>query len=142
MTRGAAVAWAAAALLAAASAPVRAADGAPGRPADCAAPPAGAQRIAQGPVQVHWTAEPAPMAVSRPFMLRLGLCPARAELLRVDATMPEHRHGMNYQVALVRDGADWQAQGLVWHMPGRWELLLVLRLDGQEHRLVQSVTLR
>jgi hypothetical protein len=110
--------------------------------ADCPTPPPGAQVIEQAPLKVYWTAEPAPIGVSRPFALRLGLCPARAELLRVDASMPEHRHGMNYRVSLARDGTDWLARGLVWHMPGRWELLLVLRLDGEEHRLLQSMVLR
>lgn len=114
----------------------------PALAADCPAPPPGAQTIGQAPLRVHWTAEPAPIAVSRPFALRLGLCPVRAELLRVDARMPEHRHGMNYRVSLAREGDEWLARGMVWHMPGHWELLLVLRLDGVEHRLVQSVTLR
>lgn len=110
--------------------------------ASCAPAPPGAQRIEQAPLQVHWVVQPAPISVSQPFSLRLGLCPARAELLRVDARMPEHRHGMNYRVRLLREGVEWQAQGLVWHMPGRWELMLLVRLDGVEHRLTQSVTLR
>jgi hypothetical protein len=89
----------------------------------------GASVIEQGGVTASWAAEPA-LAVSKPFALRVALCPARAELVRVDATMPEHRHGMNYRARLVPEG------------PGRWELLLVVRLDGQEQRLVQSVVLR
>jgi hypothetical protein len=57
--------------------------------------------------------------------------------------MPEHRHGMNYRARLGPEGPGrWRVDGLVWHMPGRWELLLVVRLDGQEQRLVQSVVLR
>jgi hypothetical protein len=111
--------------------------------ADCPPPEAGAAVIEQAALRATWRAEPAPLAVSRPFALRIALCPARAELVRVDATMPEHRHGMNYKVRLTPTGAgQWTADGLVWHMPGRWELLLVARLDGQEQRLVQSVTLR
>jgi hypothetical protein len=109
-----------------------------------ACPPAaaGATVLRQGGVQATWVAEPAP-AVSKPFALRVELCPARAELVRVDATMPEHRHGMNYRPRLVPAGPGrWTVDGLVWHMPGRWELLLVARLDGREERLVQSVVLR
>ncbi len=113
----------------------------PAAAADCPPPPAGASVLAQGPVQAHWRAEPAPIPVSMPFALQVGLCPARAELLRVDASMPEHRHGMNYRPRVQRSAEGWRADGLVWHMPGRWELLLVVRLDGVEHRLVQSVTL-
>ncbi len=108
----------------------------------CAPPAAGATVLRQSGVQGSWVAEPAP-AVSKPFALRVALCPARAELVRVDATMPEHRHGMNYRPRRVPAGAGrWTVDGLVWHMPGRWELLLVTRLDGREERLVQSVALR
>jgi hypothetical protein len=108
----------------------------------CPKPEAGAALIEQPGLRATWRAEPAP-AVSRPFVLHVTLCPARAELLRVDATMPEHRHGMNYRPRLTPAGPGaWTVDGLVWHMPGRWELLLVTRLDGAEQRLVQSVTLR
>ncbi len=108
----------------------------------CPPPAAGAAVLQQGGVQASWVAEPAP-AVSKPFALRVALCPVRAELVRVDATMPEHRHGMNYRPRLVPAGPGaWTVDGLVWHMPGRWELLLVTRLDGREQRLVQSVVLR
>ncbi len=115
---------------------------APAPAATCPPPEAGASVIEQGGVTASWAAEPA-LAVSKPFALRVALCPARAELVRVDATMPEHRHGMNYRARLLPAGAGrWRVDGLVWHMPGRWELLLVVRLDGQEQRLVQSVVLR
>lgn len=111
-------------------------------PGDCPAPEAGAAVIEQPGLRATWRADPVP-AVSRPFALRITLCPARAELLRVDATMPEHRHGMNYRPRLQPAGPGaWTADGLLWHMPGRWELLLVARVDGQERRLVQSVQLR
>jgi len=110
--------------------------------ADCPPPEAGAAVIAQPGLRATWRAEPTP-AVSRPFAIRITLCPARAELLRVDASMPEHRHGMNYRPRLQASGPGaWTADGLLWHMPGRWELLLVVRVDGQERRLVQSVNLR
>jgi hypothetical protein len=115
---------------------------APAPPGACPPPEAGASVIEQAGVTASWVAEPA-LAVSRPLALRVALCPARAELVRVDATMPEHRHGMNYRARLVPAGdGRWRVDGLVWHMPGRWELLLVVRLDGQEQRLVQSVLLR
>jgi hypothetical protein len=43
--------------------------------------------------------------------------------LHVDAAMPEHRHGMNVvaEVWKNNDGS-YTATGLVFHMPGRWEL--------------------
>jgi hypothetical protein len=41
----------------------------------------------------------------------------------VDARMPAHNHGMNLQprVTAVGDGA-FRAEGLLFHMPGTWEL--------------------
>jgi hypothetical protein len=108
----------------------------------CPPAPAAAQSLRQGAVQVAWWAEPAPIAVGQPFVLQLQLCPADAQLLRVDATMPEHRHGMNYKPSLKPlGGGRWQAEGLLWHMAGRWELRLDVRNGGAEHRLLQSVTL-
>ncbi|MFN9104896.1 MAG: hypothetical protein ACK5WT_19495 [Betaproteobacteria bacterium] len=136
-------AWLAALGLASGVAAAQTAAPAPAPPAaDCPAPEAGAAVIEQPGLRATWRADPAP-AVSRPFALRITLCPARAELLRVDATMPEHRHGMNYRPRLQPAGPGaWTVDGLLWHMPGRWELLLVARLGGQERRLVQPVLLR
>lgn len=48
--------------------------------------------------------------------------PAAARL-RVDAAMPEHRHGMNTQAVTTPSGAGrFGVEGLLLHMPGRWEL--------------------
>ena len=110
--------------------------------AACPAPPAGAAVMAEGPVQAVWQAEPSPITVGRPFALWVTLCPADAVLLRVDATMPEHRHGMNYRPSLKPLGEGrWRVEGLLWHMSGRWELTLDLQAKGQDHRLRQSVSL-
>jgi len=109
----------------------------------CAPAPSGAQTTSAGGVQVWWLPDPAPLAVGRPFALQMQLCPADAQLLRVDATMPEHRHGMNYRptVKPLGDGR-WRADGLLWHMSGRWQLRLDVRAQGSDHTLVQSVVLK
>jgi hypothetical protein len=56
--------------------------------------------------------------------------------------MPEHRHGMNYAPSLqaLGDGR-WRAEGLLWHMSGRWELRFELGLGDAAHVLRQSVVL-
>ena len=111
--------------------------------AACPAPPAGASVMTDGPVQAAWQAEAGAIAVGRPFVIIVLLCPADAQLLRVDASMPEHRHGMNYRTSLkpLGDGR-WRVEGLLWHMSGRWELRLDLQSQGLEHRLRQSVLLQ
>ena len=66
------------------------------------------------------------LAVSRHFTMDVGACAksgALPETLKVDAQMPDHRHGMNYrpEVKPVRDG-QWRVEGMLFHMPGRWQL--------------------
>ena len=41
--------------------------------------------------------------------------------------MPDHRHGMNYRPAVTLDGLSGTAEGLMFHMPGRWQLILDVR---------------
>lgn len=107
----------------------------------CPTPAPGVQVLRDGPVQLQWRARPA-IAVGKLFALDILVCPAAAELLRVEASMPEHRHGMNYRPSLVPQGPGrWRAEGLLWHMAGRWELQMVVKHAGQDLRLRQSVTL-
>jgi cytochrome c peroxidase len=48
--------------------------------------------------------------------------------LKLDALMPEHKHGMNYAPAVKRLGPGrWRAEGLMFHMPGKWQLVFELR---------------
>ena len=43
--------------------------------------------------------------------------------LSVDAAMPEHGHGMNRVPRIVADeDGHFRAEGLLFHMPGKWEL--------------------
>ncbi len=112
-------------------------------PSACSVPPEGGQRLAAGAVQAWWRTDPSPLRVGQHFSVLVTLCPAQAQLLRVDAHMPEHRHGMNYRPTLqALDAGRWRAEGLLWHMPGRWELLLETTLGEEKHRLVQTVVLR
>ena len=111
--------------------------------AACPSAPAMAQVIEGNGVQAVWWPEPAPIGVARPFAVLVQLCPVDAELLRVDARMPEHRHGMNYRPSIKALGQGrWRAQGLMWHMSGRWELRLdVQAQSGAAQPLLQSVVL-
>ena len=61
--------------------------------------------------------------------------------LAVDATMPEHRHGMNYRasVAPLRSGV-WRADGLLFHMPGRWDLTFDVVAGGATQRVTSTMT--
>ena len=112
-------------------------------PPACPSPPEAGAPLSAGPVHLAWRTEPAALAVGQPFVLIVSLCPADARLTRVDATMPEHRHGMNYRPTIQALGPGrWRAEGLLWHMSGRWELRLdVTAADGGAHTARQSVPL-
>lgn len=114
---------------------------APPAAAACTLPADAGATLAEGPVQLAWRAEPAP-AIGRGFALHLAVCPANARLVRVDATMPDHRHGMNYRPSLHALGEGrWRADGLLWHMGGRWELRFDVEAGGVRHTLRQDVPL-
>ncbi|WP_425261708.1 hypothetical protein ACPOLB_12585 [Rubrivivax sp. RP6-9] len=107
-----------------------------------ACPLAGAV-LQAGAVQAAWrVAGGAAIAVGRHFTVEVQLCPAGAALARVDATMPEHRHGMNYRPSLhpLGDGR-WRADGLMFHMAGRWELRLDVAHGGRTETLRTAITL-
>ncbi len=83
---------------------------------------------------------PAKIAVGEQFVLEFAACPkAGAALpgrLKLDAHMPEHRHGMNYQPSLKPMGSGrYRSEGWLFHMPGRWEFLF----DVDAERLTHSV---
>ena len=117
--------------------------------AACPLPPAALQQgaLQQAAVQVVWAPDPKPIVVGRHFALELQICPAAAELTRIDASMPEHRHGMNYRPSLKRlSGASaehparWRAEGLLFHMPGRWELRVEVQTADGSVTLLTSIT--
>ena len=55
-----------------------------------------------------------------------------AELVRVDATMPEHKHGMNYAPTMMAIGdGRYRVDGLLFHMPGNWEVAFDVRAGGE-----------
>ena len=50
--------------------------------------------------------------------------------LSVDAGMPAHGHGMNNAAKVVQhEPGRFRAEGMLFHMPGEWELQLRLAND-------------
>jgi hypothetical protein len=88
--------------------------------------------------EVAFRPEPA-IAVSRHFALDVVVCPKDGApdpaAIAVDASMPEHRHGMNYRPSVAATGAGrWRAEGLLLHMPGAWEFRFDLATTGGSER--------
>ena len=72
---------------------------------------------------------PSPLPLNVPFTLELGLCAQNSAPVsdppKVDAWMPAHRHGMNYRPTVTALGPGrFRADGLLFHMPGRWEVIV------------------
>ena len=89
--------------------------------------------------------KPGTISVARHFTLEIAVC-AKAgvepESIRVDALMPEHRHGMNYAPRVQPLGPGrWRAEGLMFHMPGKWEFVFELRAAGATDRMTQGYVL-
>jgi hypothetical protein len=115
----------------------------PGLAAACPPLPADGVTVAGDGLTAAWRVADAPaIEVARHFALVVRLCPATAGLQQVDATMPAHRHGMNYRPSLqpLGDGR-WRVEGLMFHMSGAWELRLDARLDGRTQVLRSAIEL-
>jgi len=109
-----------------------------------AEPPANAQQVLSnaGAYLVSYVTEPAPIPLNEMFAVRFWVQPMVAEQstvreleVAVDARMPEHHHGMYRQpkVAALDDGS-FRATGMLFHMPGYWEIYFDITNQGVTER--------
>ena len=120
--------------------------GAAAQAAACTPDFKGALTVESARYTLAWRTQPAAIPVGRHFAIDFVVCPKAGvpmpKSLRIDAQMPEHRHGMNYKAGLKAEGGGrYRAEGLMFHMPGRWELLFELGGEPIE-RLVAAVVLK
>jgi hypothetical protein len=101
-------------------------------------------RLSANDVVLLFRTVPAPIEVGRHFVVEAIVCATPAiQGLRVDAQMPEHRHGMNYRPTVAATGAGrYRAEGMLFHMPGRWQLLFDVERDGRTERLATDIVLQ
>ena len=89
--------------------------------------------------------KPDAISVAQHFALDIAVCAKSAagpDEIKVDAHMPEHRHGMNYAPAVKQTSPGrWRAEGLMFHMPGKWEFVFELRAGGKTDRLASAFQL-
>jgi cytochrome c peroxidase len=78
--------------------------------------------------------------VGKHFSVEIAACAKNGpppRTLKIDAHMPEHRHGMNYKPTVKPVGpGHWQAEGLLFHMPGKWEFVFVVEGERMTRELV------
>ena len=115
-----------------------------GEAAACARPQGltGGERIAGELWTAWWRSEPASVPVSEHFSIRFHLCGPPVDRVRVRGWMPDHRHGMNYRPAVTLRGSSGTAEGLLFHMPGRWELILDVRGPAGREKLTAETVLQ
>lgn len=84
--------------------------------------------------------DPPPM--SAPFRLELIICDASLGDVNVDALMPLHQHGMNYEPVVSRVGEGrFNVSGMVFHMPGLWKIEVIARRQDADLRYWLDVEL-
>ena len=93
---------------------------------------------------VAYTTTPAKVAVGEHFVVDFAVCPrpgaAAPQSVRVDANMPEHRHGMNYRAGVTPKAPGlYRAEGLLFHMRGRWDLTFDVVTPDRTERLSDTV---
>jgi hypothetical protein len=90
--------------------------------------------------------QPREIGVGVPFAIEVVICPAPGapvpERILVGATMPAHNHGMNYRPSVTARGPGrFWVEGLLLHMPGRWQLAFDLRSGERSDRLTFDIEL-
>lgn len=95
---------------------------------------------------VAFRPEPIRIEVGEPFSLLFNVCTKSdkpAELVAIDAQMPEHKHGMNYRPTIVSLGdGRYRVDGMVFHMPGLWELAIDVRAGEESERLSHELIVK
>jgi hypothetical protein len=103
----------------------------------------------RGEFLVDYAPDPDPIRLNEPFELALQVHlaaePARPVVgaqVFVSAWMPDHEHGMVRQPETVElGGGAYRARGMLFHMPGRWELRVDVIAGGGPERTVFQVDL-
>ena len=101
----------------------------------------GATKIAGERWTAWWRSEPAAIPVGAHFSVRFQLCGPPVDRVKVRGWMPDHRHGMNYRPGVTLNGLSGTAEGLMFHMPGRWQLILDVRGKAGRERLTAEAVL-
>ena len=101
------------------------------------------KRLASKDVVVMFRTVPEAIEIGRHFSVEAVVCATPpTQGLRVDARMPEHRHGMNYRPTVAATGPGrYVAQGMMFHMPGRWQLVFDVQRGGRTERLATDILL-
>ncbi|MEO9576153.1 MAG: hypothetical protein ABJ263_12430 [Tateyamaria sp.] len=84
------------------------------------------------------------MQLAQPFSVKVIVCGDKdIHKLVVDAEMPAHQHGMNYIPTVVDLGEGaFRVDGMLFHMPGVWEIQMDLYDQTGITRYTQTTELQ
>ena len=98
------------------------------------------------PWNVQIQLNPEEIPINAPFDVVITLCskekkpPVRID---VDAVMPAHKHGMNYEPKTVQiNHYRYEVKNLLFHMPGVWRLEITIFEKDKPHRFIHDVQLK
>lgn len=101
-----------------------------------------------GAYEVKYLAVPTPIPMNQPFDFQFSLRDRNGQIMepettvQVDAGMPEHHHGMNLKPTVkVNSDGTYTASGLLFHMPGLWQIYFDISRRGETERAQSDVTL-
>lgn len=98
------------------------------------------------PATIALKLPPMPVRIGERFSIDILVCagpqPGTGNI-RLDATMPAHKHGMNYKpvIEAVADNI-YRGSGMFFHMPGEWQISVDLLADGENRRFMLKVPAR
>ncbi len=108
--------------------------------ADCPklSKPAG-KMVTEDGYKISYRLDPAYFHVGEPFDMAVIVCRPNAapfsEILEIDALMPAHRHGMNYNPTVRKTAPGrFKAEGFMFHMRGDWQFRFEIVDNGQVRR--------
>lgn len=102
--------------------------------------------VSGAPFSVHVLFSNGEVPLNVPFDVQIEICSdsgAFPSHIAVDATMPAHKHGMNYKpkVRRITDN-QYVVENLLYHMPGVWRLEVTAQGSNQSHRFTSDMKLQ
>lgn len=95
---------------------------------------------ADGTWTISWRPRGGPIVSAEPIVLEIKIDQGERSVgLVVDAEMPHHGHGMNFVPEVTGGDGAWVATGLLFHMPGRWEVAIDVVHNGVTERAQWTV---
>ncbi len=84
--------------------------------------------------------------LNTPFGAKIVICNEADQFpdrIVVDATMPAHKHGMNYEPATAKvDSGHYAVENLLFHMPGVWRFEVTAYENDKPHRYTHDVSVQ